>query len=154
MANAHNGVTFNKEVMVKLDEIDSDVTRVSQVVSEIAEESRNQQEGVRQINAAVDQLNTVTQQAAANAEESAAASEELAGQSTTLTSLVGTFITSGGEQAVVRPSASRRPPVPTRAPALRRPAAAPVKPRAGKALAPAAVGFDSDSDVDALLNSF
>ncbi|GAB1343859.1 methyl-accepting chemotaxis protein [Gemmatimonas sp.] len=154
VANAHNGVTFNKEVMAKLDEIDGDVTRVSQVVSEIAEESRNQQEGVRQINAAVDQLNTVTQQAAANAEESAAASEELAGQSTTLTSLVGTFTTSGGEPAVVRPSASRRPPAPTRTPALRRAAAAPVKPRAGKAPAPAAMGFEDDADMDALLNSF
>ena len=48
-------------------------TRVTQVVSEIAEESRNTQEGVRQINLVVDQPNTVTPQAAANAEELAAA---------------------------------------------------------------------------------
>jgi methyl-accepting chemotaxis protein len=155
VSNAHNGVTFNREVMAKLDEIDGDVTRVSQVVSEIAEESRNQQEGVRQINAAVDQLNTVTQQAAANAEESAAASEELAGQSTTLTGLVGTFTTSGGESAPVRGSATRRPAAPTRSPAPRRPAV-PLKPRAVKAAvsAPSLDYEDNDADMDALLNSF
>ena len=153
VGNAHNGVTFNKEVMVKLDEIDSDVTRVSQVVSEIAEESRNQQEGVKQINIAVDQLNTVTQQSAANAEESAAASEELAGQSTTLTSLVGTFTTSASDSAPVRHIAARRPAAPTRAPALRRPAAAPAS-RPVKPVAPSAASYEDDSDITELLNSF
>ncbi len=89
--NARAGVDFNSDVTGRLAEIDADVRRVGEVVSEIAIAGEQQRDGVRQINVAVTELNTVTQQVAANAEESASASEELAGQALTLTNMVQSF---------------------------------------------------------------
>lgn len=97
--NAHTGVTFNAEVTAKLDEIEAEVRRVGEMVSEIATAGEHQRDGVRQINAAVTQLNVVTQSVAANAEESASAAEELSGQNTTLSSMLRTFNISDGSLA-------------------------------------------------------
>ena len=60
-------------------------------MTEVAEASERQRDGVDSISQAVEQMNGVTQQVAANAEESASAAEELAGQATTLTALVQEF---------------------------------------------------------------
>jgi methyl-accepting chemotaxis protein len=97
--NAHSGVTFNAEVTEKLDQIETEVRRVGEMVSEIASAGEHQRDGVRQISAAVTQLNVVTQSVAANAEESASAAEELSGQSTTLSAMVRTFEISDGGTA-------------------------------------------------------
>ncbi len=94
--NAHGGVTLNAEVTQKLDQIETEVRRVGEMVREIASAGEHQRDGVQQISAAVTQLNVVTQSVAANAEESASAAEELSGQSTTLSSLVQTFEISAG----------------------------------------------------------
>ncbi len=108
VAHAQTGVEYNAEVSSKLREIDVEVQRVTDLVSEIASAGEQQRDGVQQINIAVDQLNSVTQQVAANAEESASASEELAGQSQTLTALVGTFELSSSGAAQRRPAAPSR----------------------------------------------
>ncbi|MDX2183262.1 MAG: methyl-accepting chemotaxis protein [Gemmatimonadaceae bacterium] len=109
VASAKLGVQHNGEVLSRLDEIDAEVSKVADVVHELASSNQQQQQSVSQITQAVEQLNGVTQQNAANAEESAAASEELSGQAMTLLQLVGTFETSAGS-AKVLPSvaASRR----------------------------------------------
>ena len=88
---ASDGVALNHEVLSNLQEIVRQVHKVSEVTSEIAVASEQQQEGVAQLNIAVDQLNQVTQQTAANAEESASTAEELAAQATEMQHMVETF---------------------------------------------------------------
>ncbi|MBP7765151.1 MAG: methyl-accepting chemotaxis protein [Deltaproteobacteria bacterium] len=55
--------------------------KVSQLVDDIAVASREQAQGIGQINKAVMEMEKVVQQTAANAEESASAAEEMSGQS-------------------------------------------------------------------------
>jgi len=58
------------------------------LVGDIAAASRQQSEGIEQINRAVNDMNEVTQQNAANAEESASASEEMNAQTEEMKSFV------------------------------------------------------------------
>jgi methyl-accepting chemotaxis protein len=96
--NADGGVVINEEVLKNLNEIHSEVTKVSEVVAEIAAASEQQSQGVDQINTAIEQMNQVTQQTAANAEESASAAEELSGQANEMNSMVGSFHLTGNMQ--------------------------------------------------------
>jgi methyl-accepting chemotaxis protein len=89
--NADGGVVINEEVLKNLNKIHSEVTKVSEVVAEIAAASEQQSQGVDQINTAIDQMNHVTQQTAANAEESASSAEELSGQANEMNGMVGSF---------------------------------------------------------------
>jgi methyl-accepting chemotaxis protein len=74
--------------------------KVTHIVNEIAAASREQADGVEQINRAVSEMDKVTQQNAANAEESASSSQELNAQSETLRSLVNelTRLVNGSEK--------------------------------------------------------
>ena len=89
--NAEGGVAINQEVLKNLDEINSHVHKVSEVMAEIAAASEQQSTGVEQITTAIDQMGQVTQQVAANAEESASAAEELASQAAETQSMVDAF---------------------------------------------------------------
>jgi methyl-accepting chemotaxis protein len=85
---------------------------VLEVVAEVAAASRQQSDGVEQINSAVEQMNSTTQQVAANAEESASAAEELTSQASEVKGLVGRFSLStraGGGQPGMRFGAVPRP---------------------------------------------
>ncbi len=62
--------------------------RVTELVAEIAAASKEQSQGISQINTAVSQMDKVTQSNAANAEESASAAEELNAQAETLRAAV------------------------------------------------------------------
>jgi methyl-accepting chemotaxis protein len=55
-------------------------SKVGDIVSEIAEASKEQSSGIEQVNIAITQMDKVVQQNAANAEESASASEEINAQ--------------------------------------------------------------------------
>ncbi|RMF93552.1 MAG: hypothetical protein D6736_01535, partial [Nitrospinota bacterium] len=79
------------EVFVRLEEINKQVERVSEMMAEIAVASEQQNKGVEQISTAMEQMSQVTQQNAASAEASASASEELSSQSEMLRGLVTTF---------------------------------------------------------------
>jgi len=57
---------------------------VDELIAEVASASREQTQGITQINTAVSQMDKVTQSNAANAEESAAAAEELNAQGATM----------------------------------------------------------------------
>ena len=57
-----------------------EMRKVAELVSEITAASREQSQGIEQVNTAVTEMDKVTQTNAANAEESAAASEELNAQ--------------------------------------------------------------------------
>ena len=79
---------ITKIVGNSLNNIVTNVKRVTDLVAEISAASQEQADGVNQINVAVNQMDQVTQQNASSAEQSAAASEELSAQAESLTGIV------------------------------------------------------------------
>lgn len=101
--NAKNGVAITEQVRTILAEIVEGSTKVNGLISEIAAASKEQSDGIKQVNEAVDQINRVTQENAANSEESAAAAGQLNGQVEQLTELIGGFkLSTSAEQAPPR----------------------------------------------------
>ena len=99
--NSENGVAINTEVLVNFQEITEKISKVSQVVAEIAAASEQQDQGISQVNKAVEQMNQLTQQNAANAEESASAAQEMSSQSEQMRSMVAGFkLTASNEPGV------------------------------------------------------
>jgi methyl-accepting chemotaxis protein len=103
------GVEISSKVAQALNEIVAKARQVDELVSEVSSASRQQTQGITQINTAVGQMDKVTQSNAASAEESAAAAEELNSQAmmmkeavSELTRLVGD---THGEVAAVASSA-------------------------------------------------
>ncbi|MDY0108647.1 MAG: Cache 3/Cache 2 fusion domain-containing protein [Candidatus Krumholzibacteria bacterium] len=86
--SAEGGVKATQQVGTILDEITRSVDKVKQLVGEVATASREQAEGIGEINVAVSRLDQVTQTNAASAEESAAASQDLERQAHTVKSVV------------------------------------------------------------------
>jgi hypothetical protein len=82
---AHAGETIQQVV--------TNVQRVTTLVSEIANATQEQSTGLNEINKAVVSMDEVTQQNAALVEESAAAAESMDAQAHTLTEIVGRFRT-------------------------------------------------------------
>lgn len=83
-----NGVAISGKVTESLGLIVSKARQVDELVAEIATASREQSQGLDQVNESVTQMDNVTQGNAATAEESASASEMLNSQAATLRSLV------------------------------------------------------------------
>ncbi len=97
-------------------DIVASITRVTDIMGEIASASHEQSIGIEQVNAAIAQMDEVTQQNAALVEEAAAAAGSLQDQSGVLAQLVGTF--------TLAPSAvTRTVTAPVVAPVRRAPAA-------------------------------
>ena len=71
--------------------------KTNELVGEIAAASREQSQGIDQVNLAMGEMDRVTQQNAANAEESAAAAEELSAQASTMQGFVGDLINIVGQ---------------------------------------------------------
>lgn len=92
--NADSGVTIGEEVSNILTEIFEGSTKVNDLISEIAAASKEQSDGINQVNEAVDQINKITQENAANSEQSAAAAGQLNQQVAQLTQLLSAFRTS------------------------------------------------------------
>ena len=88
---AGEGEVTARHVHEKLQEIAGSVTKVSDIVAEIAASAKEQSAGIEQVNKAVAQMNQVTQENAANSEESSSAATELSGQSQELAAMVATF---------------------------------------------------------------
>ncbi len=78
------GVQLSSKVATTLGEIAAQAKQVVELVAEVATASREQSQGIGQINTAVTQMDKVTQSNAAGAEESAAAAEELSAQAVTM----------------------------------------------------------------------
>ena len=114
----------------------NEVRKVTDLVGEITVSSREQSEGVGQINAAVSQLDQATQQNAALVEQTAAAAESMRMQTAKLTEAVAAFRVDVGNASAPR-SAPRPAPRPAAAPkaAAPRPAAKPATPRPAPATA-------------------
>jgi methyl-accepting chemotaxis protein len=77
--SAH-GVQISAKVAKSLAEIATKARLVDELASEVAVSSKEQNQGIDQVNVAVSQMDKVTQNNAANAEESASAAEELNAQ--------------------------------------------------------------------------
>lgn len=75
-----NGVLISEKVVKRLQEIMEHVRQLDQLVSEVASASKEQSQGIAQLNAGVSQMDRVTQTSAAHAEETASAAEELNAQ--------------------------------------------------------------------------
>jgi len=73
-------------------EVATSAAKVGELVGEIAAASKEQAEGIEQVNKAVIEMDKVVQQNAANAEESASASEEMNAQAEQMKGLVGELI--------------------------------------------------------------
>lgn len=92
IGNTTQGVQISGQVAEVLNEIVATVRQVDELVAEVSGASREQTQGITQINVAVGQMDKITQSNAANAEESAAAAEELNGQSLTMRKSVGELL--------------------------------------------------------------
>ena len=100
--NAEAGVAVTDEVAKNLGSIKENADKVAILIAEIAAASKEQSQGIDQVNTAVSEMDKVVQQNAANAEESASASEELSSQAAELNSMVGelTAIVTGNVNVV------------------------------------------------------
>ena len=92
--------------------------KVGELVSEIAISSREQAQGIEQVNKAVDGMDKIAQRNAANAEESASTSEELSAQAVQMKDIVSAMVKLVGENGKstfreeLAPSPENRPPEP------------------------------------------
>jgi len=78
------GVEISSKVAQTLNAIVTKARQVDELVAEVASASREQTQGITQINTAVGQMDKVTRSNAANAEESTAAAQELNAQAMTM----------------------------------------------------------------------
>jgi methyl-accepting chemotaxis protein len=85
------GAKIAEETSKALEEIVAGSAKVTDLIGEIAAASKEQAQGIGQINTGLSQVDQVTQQVTANAEESASASEELSSQSLQLKEMLTKF---------------------------------------------------------------
>jgi methyl-accepting chemotaxis protein len=113
------GVEISTKVGLALNEIVEKARQVDELVAEVAGASREQTQGITQINTAVGQMDKVTQANAATAEESAAASEELNAQAEVTKHSVGELLklVGGGGSAATGESSVKANGARTRRPA-------------------------------------
>jgi methyl-accepting chemotaxis protein len=86
------GVQLSDQVAKTLHEIASKARQVDELVAQVATASREQTQGIEQLNTAIGQIDKVTQSNAASAEESASAAEEMSAQTKVLNEAVGELI--------------------------------------------------------------
>jgi methyl-accepting chemotaxis protein len=103
VAKTKNGSGMAHTTAEALVEIVSSVTKVSDLVAEIAAASSEQAEGISQVNSGINQIDQVTQQNTANAEEGASAAEELSSQAGHLKEMMAHFRIK--DHSVVEPQA-------------------------------------------------
>ncbi|MBF4693792.1 methyl-accepting chemotaxis protein [Fusibacter ferrireducens] len=92
-----SGTEIANNTAVALNEIVEGVTKVAELVSNIANASNEQATAIAQINEGVNQVSDVTQNNTATAEESAAASEEMSAQAEMLRDMISKFILVGNK---------------------------------------------------------
>ena len=126
------GVELSRKVAETLNEIVTKARQVDELVTEVASASREQTQGITQINLAVSQMDKTVQSNAATAEESAAVAEELNGQAANMQQIVDELLVLVGtdREALGVKAAAVTPRTQQAAPAKARPMA--VKPIALK----------------------
>ncbi len=91
LTKTREGSKIAAETSRSLEEISGGVTRVSDLISEIAAASKEQKTGITQVNQGLAQVDSVTQQNTATAQESAAASMELSMRAEELKTVIAKF---------------------------------------------------------------
>ncbi|MFW6428620.1 MAG: methyl-accepting chemotaxis protein [Desulfosalsimonas sp.] len=86
--NAGNGVNVAEEVASQLNSVRESSKNVNTLIGEITAASKEQSQGIEQVNTAVSEMDKVVQQNASNSEESASAAEELSSQARELERMV------------------------------------------------------------------
>jgi methyl-accepting chemotaxis protein len=86
--NAESGVQASARMAESLDKIQESALKVAGLLAEITAASRQQAQGIEQVNVAVSEMDKVVQHNAAGAEESASAAQELSAQAQELNMLV------------------------------------------------------------------
>jgi methyl-accepting chemotaxis protein len=94
-----------------MDEIVGAISRVTDIMTQIADASEEQQMGIEQVNLAITQMDQVTQQNAALVEEAAAAAASMQDQSARLAEAVSVFRLDVAQLANGAPRAQRSRPV-------------------------------------------
>lgn len=77
---ADEGVNVSEDVLGLLTKITDEVQQISDVLTEVANSSKSQADGVGEISLSVQNIESVTQRNSSNSEETAATAEELSGQ--------------------------------------------------------------------------
>ncbi len=103
---AEEGGTISHAVSGNLAGIVTSVSKVTDIVGEIAIASQEQARGVDQVNKAIQQMGQAVQQSAANSEETSSSAAELSSQAQDLAALAGSFQL-GSMQTAVRASARK-----------------------------------------------
>jgi methyl-accepting chemotaxis protein len=91
VGNIRLGTELVEQAGTTINTLVDNVHQVTQIVGEIAVASREQSDGIDQVNTAIVQMDAVTQQNAALVEEAAAATQSLQDQATELTATVSVF---------------------------------------------------------------
>ncbi len=105
-----NGTEIANRTAKALEEIVNGIGKTSDLVAEIAASSKDQAEGLSQVNDGLSQVDQVVQRNTAGAEESASAAEELSSQSAYLRQLIAQFRLKGmGQAQRAIPAAPTRP---------------------------------------------
>ncbi len=107
--NADMSVTMVENLTKTFVGIEESSGKVATLVSEIAAASKEQAQGIEQVNTGVAEMDKVVQQNAANAEESASASEELSSQAVELKLMVEELMALVGGSASKAAEGSVRP---------------------------------------------
>lgn len=89
------GANIADQTATSLKDIVNDVTKVSDLVAEIAAASKEQAEGINQVNEGLTQLNEVNLRTTSTSEESASIAEELSSQTSDLQQMLQRFTLSG-----------------------------------------------------------
>jgi len=119
ISNTTQGVQISAKVAEVLNEIVTKVRQVDELVAEVSGASREQTQGITQVNLAIGQMDKVTQANAATAEETSAAAEELNAQAVQMKESVAELLqlVAGGSQGIAAQSTKAeytRPPVKAR----------------------------------------
>ncbi|MBB2484977.1 cache domain-containing protein [Mitsuaria sp. WAJ17] len=91
MGNVEQGAELVQQTGQAMQDITASVSRVSDLIGEIAAASAEQRDGIQQVNQAVAQLDQMTQQNAALVEESAAAAQSMREQAHQLSESIASF---------------------------------------------------------------
>ena len=105
------GVEISVKVAAVLNDILAQIRQVDDLVAEVANASREQTQGITQINTAVGEMDSVTQSNAASAEEAASAARELNAQAKAMKQSVAELLTLvGSNMTGIAPTDSFAPP--------------------------------------------
>ena len=104
-----NGTAIANRTATALEEIVAGIGKTADLVGEIAASSREQSDGLAQVNNGISQIDEVTQRNTAGAEESAAAAEELSSQAAHMRQLLQQFKLRGQGHTTTRPVVTALP---------------------------------------------